>query len=79
MNDLYSNSGAAPMEARPLKVANIREEARAAILVEQLSYLIEHAGSCTPECADCARMRRVEEALLEPFGVRVYPTIAPAA
>ena len=72
MNDLYFNAGAAPSGALIPTVANIREEARAAILSEQLSYLLDHNGKCPAGCPDCARMHRVEEALLQPFLVKVY-------
>ena len=72
MSALYTNTGAAPTPAPAPKPANIREEARAAILGEQLSYLLRHTGACGHDCADCARLRKVEEALLEPFGVKLY-------
>ena len=71
------NSGAAPAETRHPKPANIREEAKGAILAEQLSYLLNHAGSCPERCPDCARLRSVEEILLRPFRVKVYSDLKP--
>jgi hypothetical protein len=74
MSDLYTNSGAAPTRARSPKLTQLHEESRAAILVEQLSYLLDHEGSCPKECPDCARLRKVEEMLLRPFKVNLYKT-----
>jgi hypothetical protein len=62
-----SNSGAARAEARRPKRLTVREEAKAAILAEQLSYLLHHVGSCPEHCPDCTRLSRVEQVLLEPF------------
>ena len=76
MSDLNSNFAAAPSATLSPMVANIREEARAAILAEQLSYLLDHNGQCPAGCPDCARMKRVEEALLQPFRVKVYAPLA---
>ena len=61
------NSRLARGEDRGSKQQSIREEARAAILAEQFSYLLRHQGSCSEDCPDCARLRRVEQILLQPF------------
>ena len=61
------NSRLARAEQRHPKRLSIREEAREAILVEQLSYLLRHVGSCPEDCPDCTRLRRVEQILLQPF------------
>jgi hypothetical protein len=57
-------------EKRVQKQLSIREEARAAILAEQFSYLLGHIGSCPEDCPDCARLARVETILLQPFDFR---------
>lgn len=72
MSDLYCHAAPAPSGALIPSVAHIREEARAAILSEQLLYLLDHTGKCPAGCPDCARMKRVEEVLLQPFNVKVY-------
>ena len=79
MGYYFSNSEAAAPETRRPKVASIRQQARRAILAEQLAYLLDHASSCTGECPDCARLRSVEEVLLQPFQVTVYAGPSPAA
>ena len=79
MSDLVSNNGAARSEARSPKAAQTHEDGRAAILSEQLEYLLMHTGSCSKGCPDCARMRRVEDVLLQPFRVEVYSPLLPAA
>ena len=76
MSQHSSQSGMAPATARPPKVLPILEEARAAILAEQLAYLLDHADSCPADCPDCARMRAIEEILMRPFGVDVFPDAA---
>ena len=43
----------------------------AAVLVEQLEYLIEHRKNtayCAPSCRDCKRLADVSAVLLLPFG-----------
>ena len=46
------------------------------ILLEQLSYLMQHYGEHTgilPErCPECSRFKQVEKLLLTPFEVREY-------
>lgn len=74
-----SNSKAANQEARGPRLLTVREEARHAILVEQLSYLLDHAGTCSEGCPDCARLRSIEQMLLQPFHVEVYEPLKPAA
>ena len=61
------NSRPARAEDRGSTQPSIREEARAAILAEQFSYLLRHHRSCSEDCPDCARLRRVEQILLQPF------------
>ncbi len=79
MSYTFSNSAARAAEARRPKAANIREEAKGAILSEQLSYLLTHANCSIETCPDCARLRSVEEVLLKPFRVKVYSGLKPAA
>jgi hypothetical protein len=43
-------------------------EAAAAIMWEQMQYLMAHAGStCHPDCPDCTRLEQVKRYLLQPF------------
>ncbi len=37
------------------------------VLFEQLDYLLSHADSCRPDCADCRRLEQVKRSLLQPF------------
>ncbi len=37
------------------------------VLFEQLDYLLYHADSCQPGCADCRRLEQVKRSLLQPF------------
>jgi len=38
------------------------------VLFEQLGYLLSHGrASCSPNCAECARLRQVQALLLSPF------------
>ena len=62
-----SNPGAAQAISRAPGGFTIRQETRAAILAEQLAYLLDHADFCPEECPQCERLRAVEEALLLPF------------
>ena len=79
MNRSPSNSQTRA-EARRPKRPNIREEARQAILVEQLAYLLSHTRSCRDDdCPDCARLRSVEQLLLEPFHVATVGTAVTGA
>jgi hypothetical protein len=41
----------------------------AAIMWEQMDYLLAHAGSstCCPNCPDCTRLEQVKRYLLQPF------------
>jgi hypothetical protein len=40
----------------------------AAVMWEQMEYLMAHAGSiCHPECPDCRRLEQVKRHLLQPF------------
>lgn len=64
-----SKSGTSRAEVRRPKRPSIREEARGAILIEQLSYLLDHVASCAADCPDCTRLRSVERILLQPFDV----------
>jgi hypothetical protein len=64
-----SNSKTTPAEAGRTKRLEIREVAMGAILAEQLSYLLDHVGSCLDDCPDCTRLRSVEQILLQPFTV----------
>jgi len=73
MGYLLSNSKAAPAEPTRPKGLEIGEVGIGAILAEQLSYLLGHAGSCPDDCPDCTRLRSVEQILLEPFTVGVAP------
>ena len=57
---------------RRRKLRNTHEEVRGAILTEQLSYLLDHSASCPPNCPECARLRCVEQVLLQPFRVKVF-------
>lgn len=72
MRNPLSNSKTTAEAARP-KRPTISELGRAAILAEQLSYLLSHAGSCPDGCPACIRLRSVEQILLQPF------TVAPTA
>lgn len=72
MNYFSGSTGAARAKARLTHVSAIREEGRAAILSEQLSYLLQHSAHCSGQCPDCARLRSVERVLLQPFEVEVY-------
>ncbi len=39
-----------------------------AVMFEQLEFLLSHeSGHCAPQCAECARLSRVQELLLRPF------------
>ena len=62
-----SNPGAAQASPGMPGGFSVRQEARGAILAEQLAYLLDHADFCPEGCPDCARLRIVEEALLLPF------------
>jgi hypothetical protein len=79
MSQSSSLPGFSPATVRRPKVESIREEAKGAILAEQLSYLLAHGDACPEGCPDCARLRSVEEALLRPFRVKVYSNLHPAA
>ena len=72
MSDFCSNVGAARRQAVSPQQARIPQSDRAAILVEQLSYLLNHSSSCPKNCPDCARLRYVEEMLMRPFRVNIY-------
>lgn len=74
-----SNSRATAAPAIGPRVRTTREEVLHAILQEQMSYLLDHAGACPDDCPDCARLRRIEEVLLEPFQVEFYFPGRPAA
>jgi len=38
------------------------------VLIEQLGYLLSHGrASCSPDCAECARLTQVRALLLSPF------------
>jgi hypothetical protein len=37
------------------------------ILKEQFEYLLHHNRGCKSDCSDCARLRRIEAILIEPF------------
>ena len=37
------------------------------VLVEQVDYLVGHAGECLPGCRDCARLEQLKSCLLQPF------------
>lgn len=63
---------AAAPAGRP-RLRSMREEARDAILQEQVSYLIDHGCDCPADCPACARLLRVQEVLLEPFQSAFYP------
>jgi len=40
----------------------------AAVMWEQMEYLMAHAGSsCHPDCPDCTRLEQVKHYLLQPF------------
>ena len=67
MSQLGSKFASAPAAARPPRMVHIREEARAAILGEQLAYLLDHADGCGEDCPECARLRKVEAILMRPF------------
>jgi hypothetical protein len=54
-------------ECRPARGPQLPDEGHAEVLREQFSYLVEHAKVCTSYCRDCARFRRIEEILMEPF------------
>ena len=73
MGQESSTSGAAPAISPAPKRFSIRQEARAAILAEQLAYLLDHGDFCPKGCPDCERLRTVEEALLVPFRERTCP------
>jgi len=77
MNHASSNSEPKAAPAGRPKLLTIREEARNAVLLEQLSFLLEHGRSCPDGCSECARLRNVEDILLQPFQVDVY--LPPAA
>lgn len=79
MSHAPSNSRAITAPASRPKLRTVREEARNAILLEQLSYLLDHGGVCPDDCPDCARLRHVERLLLEPFAVEFYLPAPPAA
>jgi hypothetical protein len=75
----FSNTAAESTETHRPKVASIREEARSAILAEQLAYLVNHRAECNGQCPDCFRLRTVEEVLLRPFSVDVYEDLTRSA
>ena len=79
MSHPSSNSSPASQEARGPRLLTVREEALQAILVEQLSYLLDHSGTCSESCPDCARLHSVKQVLLQPFQVEVYTPLKPAA
>jgi hypothetical protein len=37
------------------------------VLIEQVEYLVGHAGDCRPGCAECARLEQLKCCLLQPF------------
>ncbi len=76
MSSPVSNAGAKQAEIRHSKTSRIREEAKSAIMTEQLAYLLAHGKSCKGGCPDCTRLRAVEEALLRPFRVKFYASAA---
>lgn len=78
MNQAPSDAGLTAAPANRPKPRTIREEARDAILREQLVYLLDHAGACPENCPACGRLRRVEQILLEPFQVEFYLPAPPA-
>ena len=75
----FSNTAAESTETHRPDIASIREEARSAILAEQLSYLVSHRAACDGQCPDCFRLRTVEEVLLRPFTVDVYENLSHSA
>lgn len=79
MNQAPSDPGPTIAPASRPKLRTIREEARNAILQEQLFYLLHHGGACPENCPDCARLRRAEQILLEPFEVQFFVPARPAA
>ena len=51
-----------------------REAARLGeVLFEQLNYLLDHAGNCSPGCPDCARLVAARAWLLLPFRSASFP------
>lgn len=78
MSHATSNSRAVAAPASRPKLRSTREEVRNAILLEQMSYLMDHDCASPADCPDCARLLRVQEVLLEPFQVEFYRHAQPA-